>query len=359
MSESVAIVYNEPQPSYYDKNQEIKAVSGVLTCVDAAHKALLNLGYSVSILPLSPPTATIKEKISSLDVSIVFNLFEGFPGEPETESLVPETLSKVGILYTGCTAPVLKLALDKYRIKKELKAAGIRTPDFQLLNPANIHYFRLSFPCIIKPCHEDASHGITKESVVNDTILLERRVKYIQDNYCSDSIVEEFINGREFNVTVIGNAKPEVLPVSEIVYTLPTGMPKLLTFEAKWEPESLYYKNTKAACPAKISEKERESIHKTALTSYRLLGGSGYARVDMRMDNRDKINVIEINPNPDISPDAGVAYQAAAAGINYEKLIEKILKIALKKEKYESKNTPCISFGQNRVAKNTGKYARV
>lgn len=359
MPKSIAIVYNQPQPSRYDKNKETKAVTGILPCVEAVHQALLKLKYSVTVIPLSPPCESIGDTLKSLDVSLVFNLFEGFPGEPETEALVPEVLSEIRIPYTGCSAATLRKALDKFGVKKSLRATGIPTPDFQLLSPQKIHLFRLSFPCIVKPSREDASHGITPESVVNDEISLQQRVKMIYENYGNQAIIEEFINGREFNVTVLGNTHPEVLPVSEIVYTLPPEMPPILTYEAKWEPDSVYYKNTQVVCPAKIRPKERESIQKTALSAFRLLGCSGYARVDMRMDSEQRLNVIEINPNPDISPGAGVARQAAAGNMSYEKLIEKIIKLGWERKKHEHKNTPDISFRQNRLITNIRKHTRI
>jgi len=340
MPKSIAIVYNETQPSYYDKTGEKKAVLSVLSCVDAVQQALLKRNYTVTVVPLSPPRESLRKTLDSLDADLVFNLFEGFPGEPETETLVPGILSEIGKPYTGCLAATLRTALDKFGVKKSLRATGIPTPDFQLLSPQKIHLFRLSLPCIVKPSHEDASHGITPVSVVNDISSLQERVKTVFDNYHNQALVEEFIGG-------------------EIVYTLPPGMPPILTFEAKWEPDSVYYKNTQVVCPAKITAKERESIRKTALAAYRLLGCSGYARVDMRMDSESVINVIEVNPNPDISPGAGVALQAVAAGMNYTQLVEKIIKLALDRGKYESKNTSYISFRQNRLITNIKKHTRI
>ena len=359
MSKSIAIVYNEPRSSYYDKNKEEKAVQSILPCVEAVRQALLKLSYNVSVVPLLPPREGLKSTLESLEADIIFNLFEGFPGQPESETLVPGILSEMGKAYTGNPAEALKDAIDKFGVKKALRATGIPTPDFQLLSPQKMNLFRLEFPCIVKPCREDASHGITPESVVNDLPSLERRVKKIYDDYHNQVIVEEFISGREFNVTVIGNNHPEVLPPSEIAYTLPAGMPPILTFEAKWEPGSVYYKNTQVICPAKINARERESMRRTALAAFRLLDCAGYARIDMRMDSESKINVIEVNPNPDISPGAGVAIQAAAAGMNYEKLIDKIVKLALDRKKHESKNTSHISFRQNRLITNIKKHARI
>jgi D-alanine-D-alanine ligase len=359
MPKGIAIVYNEPRPSRYDNHKETRAVTGILACVDTVRQALLKLNYRVSVVPLSPPREGLRETLGALEEAIVFNLFEGFPGEPETEALVPEIFSEAGKVYTGCPAATLRASLDKFGVKKSLRAAGIPTPDFQLLSPQKMHLFRLGFPAIVKPGREDASHGITPASVVNDLPSLQQQVKTVYENYGSQAIVEEFIGGREFNVTVLGNTRPEVLPASEIVYTLPPGMPPILTYEAKWEPESIYYRGTQAVCPAKITARQREAIRNTAIAVYHRLDCSGYARVDMRLDRKDRINVIEINPNPDISPGAGMALQAAAAGMSYTKLIEKIIKFAWDREKYELKNSPRIGFRQNRLIADIKKHAGV
>ncbi|MGD9143784.1 MAG: ATP-grasp domain-containing protein [Dehalococcoidia bacterium] len=359
MPKSIAIVHNQASPSLYDKSRETKAVSSILACVEAVRQALLKLKYDVVVVPLSPPAEQVRETLEGLDVSLVFNLFEGFPGQSSSEPLVPQILSEIGKPYTGCSASALKKALDKFGAKKMLRAEGIATPDFQLLNPGKIRLFRLNFPCIVKPGYQDASHGITPESVINDIQSMERRINEIYENYHNPSLVEEYIEGREFNVTVIGSSRPEVLPVSEIIFTLPPEMPAILTFDAKWEEDSVYYKNTRVVCPAEITAKEKESVKKLVLAAFRLLYCSGYARIDMRMDKSGQLNVIEINPNPDISPEAGVAVQASAAGVNYNGLIEKIVKLALDRKKDGHKDSPHISFRQNRLITNIKRHARI
>ena len=359
MRKRIAIVYNRPRPSRYDIAHELKAVLGVLPCVTAVHRALIELGHSVTIISLSPPVEQVRSTIYSLDVGLVFNLFEGFPGEPETEALVPEICSELGLPYTGCPASALRTALDKVELKKMLIKAGIPTPDFQLLSPQKMNIFRLKYPCIVKPVGEDASHGITAESVVNDFSSLEKRVKAISDSYGEQALVEEYIDGREFNVTILGNTRFTILPVSEIVYSLPPEMPRILTFDAKWEPDSVYYKGTEAVCPAQISHQEQVAIHKTALAAFRIIGSSGYARVDMRMDNKGTLNVIEINPNPDISPDAGIVRQAAAAGMKYTQFIDKIMKLAWEKKKNAHKNKASIIYGQSGATTPAKKHSRI
>lgn len=359
MCKRVAIVYNEPNPSKYDRTHEEKAVLGVLEAVAAVHKSLLELDYDATLLPLLPPFEKAREKLDALKVDIVFNLFEGFCGEPETEALVPEALTEMGLPFTGCQAAVIRLALDKAKVKVILQAAGVPTPDFQLLNPQTLHTFQLGYPCIVKPRGEDASHGITDESVVFDFPSLERQVKAVTETYNGGALMEKFISGREFNATVLGNSQQSVLPVSEIVYSLAPDIPRLLTFAAKWEPDSPYFRGSRVVCPAEIGAEERELIAGTALAAFRLLGCRGYARVDMRLDEEGKLNVFEVNPNPDISPGTGAARQAAAAGMTYTQFIEQIVNLALEKENYDRRNPPHGHRGQAGVDANTEQYARI
>jgi len=332
----IAIVYNKPEVSRYSSRGEDTAVLGVLESVEAVNKALIELKHDVTLLPLSPPGETIGNELANLRVDLLFNLFEGFCGFPETEALVPDLAEELKIPYTGCPGSVLRLALNKAKAKALLKSAGIRTPSGQILNPDNLDGFDLEYPCIVKPCSEDASHGISDLSVVEDFAGLKRQVDAISNAYGGQALVEEFVGGREFNATVMGNSKYTALPPSEIVYTLPEGMPKLLTFSAKWEIGSVYYLNTQLQCPAKITPVEKRAITQTILRVYPLFGCKGYARVDMRLDNNGKVNVIEVNPNPDISPGTGAARQADAAGMTYAEFMDKIINFAYERTPWQT-----------------------
>jgi len=340
MHTRVAIAYNEPCHSRYDAVSEEKAVLGVFEAVAAVQQALFEIGCDVIRVPLVPPLERVKRKLKSLRTDLVFNLFEGFCGYPETEAVVSDVLSEMGIPCTGCPTVVLRLALDKAKVKVILKAAGIQTPDFQLLNPETLHMFRLGYPCIVKPHCEDASHGLTPDSIVNGFAALEKQVKFVSNNYIGGALVERYIDGREFNTTILGNSECTVLPVSEIVYSLPPGMPRILTFAAKWEPDSLYFQSTKPICPADISAEEQQRITETAVAAFRILGCEGYARVDMRMNQEGQLNVIEVNPNPDISPGSGVVHQAEAARMTYTQFIDKIVELALEKKQWASISVP-------------------
>ena len=355
----VAVVYNEPYPSRYDEIGEEKAALDVLDAVEAVHQALLQLDFDAVLVPLAPPMAQVESKLISLDTDLVFNLFDGFYDHPETEALVPEILSQAGIPFTGCPGSMLGLALDKAKVKTLLNAAGILTPDFQVLDPRTLHLFRLGYPCIIKPRCEDASLGISPESVVNDFAALERQSKLVSTCYGGDALVEEFIDGREFNATVLGDSTHSVLPISEIVYSLPPGMPRILTLAAKWEPSSLYFQATRAICPADLEAEEQKRIVETVRAAFELVGGRGYARVDMRMGDDGELNVLEVNPNPDISPGTGAARQAAAAGMSYNQLIEEFVRLALDEKNNENQCSPDDLQRQRQHHRNAAPYSGV
>jgi D-alanine-D-alanine ligase len=359
MGMRIAIVYNEPQQSRYDEMAEEKSVLGVLEAVDAVQQALLELDFDITVIPLVPPLGQVETELGNLNTDLVFNLFEGFCDYPDTEAVIPEILSKMGIPFTGCPAPVLRLALDKARTKQILTAAGIKTPDFQLLNPKTLRIFELGYPCIVQPRCDDASNGLSAESVVHDFCALERQVGMICDFYGGDALVAKFLPGREFNATVMGNSEFTVLPTSEIVYSLPPGMPEILTFAAKWEDDSPYFEGTKPVCPAEIEGEQQQHIVETVTAAYRLLGCRGYARVDMRLDEVGELNVIEVNPNPDISPGTGAARQAAAAGMTYTQFIGKIVQLALDRKDDENRCPVYVPRRQTPRNKNTARHTRI
>ncbi len=331
MHPKVAIIYNEPVPDRYGAMGEEKAVLGVLDEVEAVHRALAESGYLVARVPLLPPLEQVRQRLKNLSADLVFNLFEGFDGCPETEAAVANILSELGLAYTGCPGTALSLALDKGKAKVLMEAAGIPTPKYQLLSPETLSQFRLGYPCIVKPCAEDASHGISEESVVCDLTSLKRQVARVNELFGGRALVEEFIDGREFNVTVLEAKEPLVLAISEIVYSLPPGMPRILTFPAKWETQSMYYQCTQPVCPAEIDDKTRKQIVDSSQLAFKLLGCSGYARVDFRQGIEGPPQVIDVNPNPDISPTSGVARQVQAAGMTYSQFIEKIALLALER----------------------------
>jgi len=329
----VAVIYNEPMSVRYRALGEDRAILNIRDDAKAVAQALGELGHSVEVVPLRPPFAEAADTLRGLAVDVIFNLFEGFEDHPETEPTMARILDELGLPYTGCRADALALALDKARSKALMEERGIATPRYQLLSPESMAAFSLDFPCIVKPRREDASHGLSENSVVRDHSSLQERVTWVCSHFGGMALVEEFLEGREFNGTVLSNGHIAVLPISEIVYSLPDTMPRVLTYAAKWDTKSVYYKHTSPVCPAEIGPEDQASMVDIMTTVFRLMVGDGYARVDMRLDNRGEVNVLEVNPNPDISPISGAARQARAAGMSYSQFMGEILSLAFQRHR--------------------------
>lgn len=328
----VALIYNAPIPSLYDARGESKAETGVLDAVRAVRRSIRALGRECIEYPLTPPLESVRKTLSSIEADVVFNLFEGFAGLPRTEAEVAEYLEEFNLPFTGSPASALLLALDKAAAARELRRQGIRTADHQLLDGDNITEFRLKFPCIVKPAADDASHGLSENSLVFDTGALAGEVKATVERYDgAPALVEEFLPGREFNVTVFGAAQPEILPLSEIIYTLPEGLPNILTFAAKWEPQSSYFQNTNVKCPAVVTSDLAADLRSLALAAFKAIGCRGYARIDIRLDSEGRPVVLEVNANPDLSPDAGTVRQAKKSGLSYKGMVSRIIEFAMEK----------------------------
>jgi len=325
----IGIVYNNPIPGNLHNLGESDAVLGVLEAVANVKKVVDELGYEVQILPLSPPMASAKSELRGLKADLVFNLFEGFDDTPGSEADMARVMEQMGFRFTGSPSRALALAQNKSEEKTFLRKHGVPTPDWQVITPETLAQFHLVFPCIIKPMGEHASHGISEESVVYDQAALEKRVKYIQQSYHCASLVEEYIDGREFSALVVGNESPRLFPVEEIIFSLPHSKPHILTYAAKWVPEDEYFIHTKTKCPAELTPAELKRIEEIALLSFKSFGCRGYARVDMRQRQNGDILVLEVNPNPDISSEGGARLQAEVAGMEYPVFIREIIKLAM------------------------------
>jgi len=300
--------------------------------VRAIEESLQNAGYCPYVLSVENFSGDLIQTLLDISPKFIFNLFEEIDGNCEYEMYIAGLLELIGIPYTGSDPFALGLALNKYHVKQILRASGIPTARGMLRAPGQ----RLSlprgmrFPLIVKPSREDASLGINSNSVCHSAADLERQIQYIYDVYKQEALIEEYLDGREFNVSVIGDREPEVLAISEIDFTgLPEEEPKIVSYRAKWDEDSLLYNSTTPICPANISKRVENRIKDIAVRSYLCAGCRDYARIDMRADARGGINVLEVNPNPDISPKAGFARAARAAGYTYSEIILRISETAM------------------------------
>jgi D-alanine-D-alanine ligase len=322
----VAILYNIPGEGSSRSKIEMKAETEVLETVEGAKLSLEAKG--IEAVPLQ---CSLEALFSLKNFDLVFNLAEGFGDDLRAEPNVAGFVELLGVPYTGSTPGALEVARDKGLSKLVLEKEGIPTPRFQLFRTDD-DQFSLDFPVIIKPVLEDASIGITADSIAKDVDDLRAKVARILETYNQPALVEEYIEGREMNAAlIIGPDGAEVLPISEIVFDLPDGVPRILGFEAKWIEDSPFYQNTVPLCPAPLEPEQKERIEILAKQACSALGVENYARVDFRIREEDgEPFVIEVNPNPCINPSgSGFARAAAAVGMDYPELIERLARSAL------------------------------
>ena len=297
---------------------------------ESVMKALKELGHEVKVYHVDVDLFE-KLKQDKGNIDMVFNLCDdGFYSDPELEPHVPAMLDVLEIPHTGGDYLTLALTLKKDTVKKILMYHNLPTPKFQVFETGDEKIEELNFPLIVKPLHEDASIGIKDESVVDNEDKLRERIKHVIKEYGQPALVEEFIDGREFNVGVVGDN--EILPLSEITFDgLPSGKPKIVNYDAKWKEESIDYKETKRCCPANVDEKLGSKLKELALKAGTLFGCRDYFRVDFRVRDNEPY-ILEVNQNPDISEDAGLFGMAQAKGYSYKELIDRIVKNVMKRE---------------------------
>jgi D-alanine-D-alanine ligase len=243
----------------------------------------------------------------------------------------------LGFTYTGNSSLCLGNCLIKHRTKQLLQFNGVNTPAFSLQKyGSKIDETVISFgyPVILKLINEDASIGISENSVVNNFAELKKQISFLFDNYKQDVLIEQYIVGRELNVSILGG---NILPVSEISFKgLPKKLPKIVTYEAKWSPNSVYYKHSNPVIPAKLTSMQIKRIENAALKTYEILGCRDYARIDIRLSSKNVPYVIEVNPNPDISPDSGFIRSAEAGGLEYKDVLFNLANYALQRKLNDS-----------------------
>lgn len=342
MSDAV-IIFNEiGSPA---RDDDFWTEETVLDTAKAVQGALRKLGYRPHLLPVSSDPGRFLQQLKQQNPEFVFNLCEELDDRSELEMCVASLLELVQIPYTGSPPVTLGLALNKCKVKQILLAHGIPTPTywvFPVHEPGPLEEVR--YPAIVKPMSEDASVGIIGASVVHCLQELAAQVQYVHRRFRQAALVEDFIDGRELNVAILGDDGDEVaLPISEIVFQeLPQGLPRIVNFEAKWVTDSPYYRSTIPVCPAPLKKSLEREIKRMALEVYREIGCRDYARVDFRLASDQSPYVLEVNPNPDLSPQAGLARSAAASGLSYPQLISKIVEFT-RERSVSLKNISCAT----------------
>ena len=314
-----------------DSQEPIFPSSIIRDEVGAVEESLRDGGFNPYVLAVDYFSRDIVNTLARIGPKFVFNLCEEINRRCELEMCVAGLLELMGIPYTGSGPLALGLALNKFRVKQLLRSIKIPTARGYVHLPGQKPKSRrVRFPVIVKPVSEDGSLGIRSSSVCHDPVRLDEQVALIHETYRQGALVEEYLDGREFNVSIMGDEQPGILAVSEIDFSgMPEDLPKIVCYRAKWDEESPMYRGTVPICPADLPRRHEEMVRDVALRSFQALGCRDYGRVDMRSDALGNLYVLEVNPNPDIGPEAGFVRAARTAGYSYAEMVLRISEMAL------------------------------
>ena len=296
----------------------------ILGTVEEIERSLVAEGNEVGYIPIYQDGKWI-EKLRKGKYDLAFNMCEGIDGIATLESAVISVLELFKIPFTGASSYTTAVCLRKHVINGLLEKAGLPVPRFATIRRGD-PLVSVGFPAIVKPAAEDASLGVEQRSVVRNTRQLATRVEAMLELW-EEVIIQRYVDGREVNVGIIGET---VLPIAEIDFSrMPRGRWRIVTYQSKWAPGSVDDIGGAPRCPARLTAKVATEARRIALRAWKLSGGFGYGRVDMRIDANGQPWILEVNANPDIAADAGLARMARVTGIEYPALIRNICELAL------------------------------
>ena len=293
-------------------------------------ETLGKLGHDASLHVLDGSLKGL-HALARIDCDLIFNLAESFAGNDTADYCIAAYLELIQKRFTGAGSHGLLFAQDKGVAKKILEFHGIHTPVFARSYRGRLDFSHdLEFPVIVKPAREDGSIGIEFNAVVSSIRELMERIDWLHANFDSPVLIEEYVEGREMYVGVLGNDNPAALPVVELdLSKLPEGMPRIAGAEVKWGKGTRAYRDTKSAVADDLPEETVNQLQTTAVAVYQALELRDYARIDMRLRPDGRVAVIEANPNPWLASKAEFALAARKSGRTYTQLIEEIMDVAL------------------------------
>jgi D-alanine-D-alanine ligase len=335
----VAVVYN----SYEETQHEAMAgdsSSGhhLRLMIRRMARTLRSLGHDVVIIHLANDLSSLQRKLKRLRPHVIFNQYDDVVHGALYEMRFAAFIRMLGYPITGSPALGLGLSRDKYMALSLLRGAGIPIPnDTTLLERVSeIDRHKWHFPLIVHPGQEHAGIGIARDSVVATKTALREKVREVIHSFKQPALVQCFLPGREFNVGILGGRKLRVLPLAEVDYSkLPAAIPPVMSYAAKWVETSVEFKRTRVICPAKVEPRLAELISDTAMKAFRTVGGWGYGRVDIRLDEEGLPHVLEVNCNPCLDKGIGLARSAERAGIGYAELLQLVIKAAFEGPPYD------------------------
>lgn len=326
----IAILHNRDH-QLLEEDPGREAREDVVRVAQAVHDALAGPKRDVELVGVGDDLFSLGTRLAGR-TDLVVNLCESLAADARGEMLIPALLDVHALPYTGSGALSLGLALHKPKAKELLRARGVATPDFAVVESvAGVGAVALPFPLIVKPSREDASVGIDFDSVVHTRAALGRAVAQVVRTYRQPALVERFIEGQEIYVPLLGNAPRRALPLTRIEFGPSfAGKPQVLGYRAKWSPDSPEFTDSPSR-PAQLDPALEARCVSTALEAFAALECRDYGRVDLRVDASGQPYVIDINPNCDLHPQSGFATAAQAAGIGYADLALHLVELALER----------------------------
>jgi D-alanine-D-alanine ligase len=320
----VLLLYNI-DPAWEQSEQD-----GALTATQELIDALRLVGHPVT--PVQVNDSDLRKLLAPYDPErfVVLNWCEAVPGIARSEDLVAEILEEMGFAYSGSPPSVLRLSGDKEKVKDVLLQAGVPAPQGCVCPSAqHVHWDR--FPAIVKPVREHCSIGITPEAVVLDWDAMLKRIDFVTRTYQQPALVEDFIDGREFRVTLWGSEEVEMLPPVEMEFSaFSDARERLCSWDAKFTPGSRHYAEIRTVAPAPLTQEELRLLYEVSRAAYRAMGIRDYARFDFRL-REGVFYLLDPNPNPDISADASFALTAELAGLSYGQMGSRLVRLAAKR----------------------------
>jgi D-alanine-D-alanine ligase len=334
--ERIVVLYNTDYDEEQAANANLPDATSVRGSAKAIASALIETGYTVELAGVhGVEVYQVLAQLGANKPDLLFNLCESMDGDPRNEPTFAGLLDLFKIPYTGANLLALASCLYKHRTKDILIANGVPTPPYRYLRDehdlADATLETLDYPWFVKLAHEDASLGITEANVVTDAAALRERSRELMRDHRQAVIAERYIEGREINVTLMGYGDHvDVLPLHEIDFAaMPSDRPRIVSYAAKWDESHVDYVGTKPVPLRGVDAAGIAEIERVARAAWRAVELRDYGRVDLRVDNAGVPWVIDVNPNPDISPDAGVTRAAAAAGMTYPQMVQRIAELAL------------------------------
>jgi D-alanine-D-alanine ligase len=326
----VGIVHNQPASQGHE-NWE--ASLDVIAQVESIEKALEALGHSSVRIPFTRDLHGFTQRLKEQVVDIVFNLCETVDEDPHLVWHAAAVFELLGLSFTGSTSTALMLTTDKLISKRLLKGKQIRTPNYMVYNGSReFSTALLKFPVIVKPRFEDASIGIDQDSIFENDQELREGLKQFLDRF-GPLLIEEYIPGREFNLTLLGYPTASVFPIGEIDFSaFPEDLYPIVGYRAKWDKASFEYNHSPRRFPRDLAQLLSNKMERVALECFHLFMVRDYGRVDLRVDDQGKVYVLEVNANPGLSADAGVAASARESGLDYGDMIGMIVDFAIQRE---------------------------